>query len=454
MSTATPRAGPSRPWRRAALWLAVLAPLFYLSYGLANWWAGQQMALGQVSTVVFDWERRIPFWAWTVFPYWSINAFYGLSLFLSRSRHGVDRHGLRLLTAQLIAVSCFVLWPMHFSFGQPQADGAPGLLFAALRGFDQPFNQAPSLHIALAVILWDWYRQFTQQRGQRWLLHVWTLAICFSVLTTFQHHFIDIPTGALLGMVCVWLWPLERKVALPVAWRLTRDVQRLKLAVLYGAAGCAVLALALWLGGAALWLVWPGVSLALVALNYLGFDARGFRMDGSGRMHWSARWLFGPYRLGAAINAWAWTRDLPARVEVVPGVWLGRRPSHREWSAAGRPRLVSLCAELPLHPAIQTTGRCLPLLDLVVPPQGRLQRAAHLIESQRGAGEHEPVWVCCALGFSRSAAAVVAWLLLYGDAPDTVHAEARARQARPQLVLGQGWREALARLHGLRRGAA
>lgn len=451
MTTRVIGSGEPRPWKRAALWLALLAPLFYLSYGLANWWAGQQMALGQVPSVVFEWEHHIPFWAWTVFPYWSINAFYGLSLFLGRSRHRVDRHGLRLLTVQLIAVSCFVLWPMHFSFGQPPADGAPGLLFAALRGFDQPFNQAPSLHIALAVILWDWYRQFTQHRWQRWLLHVWTLAICFSVLTTFQHHFIDIPTGALLGVVCVWLWPLEREVGLLRAWHTARDGQRIRLAVLYGVAGCALLMLAVWLGGVALWLVWPAVSLTLVALIYLGFGARGFRMDRSGRMHWTARWLFGPYRLGAAINAWAWTRHLPARVEVVPGVWLGRRPSHHEWLAAGRPRLVSLCAELPLHAGAQTAGRCLPLLDLVVPAQGRLQRAAHLIESQRGAGVHEPVWVCCALGFSRSAAAVVAWLLLYGDAADPAQAEARARQARPQLVLGQAWREVLGRVQTLRR---
>ncbi len=44
--------------------------------------------------------------------------------------------------------------------GSRRSTGAPALLFNALRGFDQPFNQAPSLHIALAVILWDWYRQF------------------------------------------------------------------------------------------------------------------------------------------------------------------------------------------------------------------------------------------------------------------------------------------------------
>ena len=72
-------------------------------------------------------------------------------------------------------------------------------------------------------------------------------------------------------------------------------------------------------------------------------------------MGWAARWLFAPYRLGAAVNAWLWTRKLPASVEVAPGLRLGRRPTRAEWLAAGKPRLVSLCAELQL-PAGVTHG--------------------------------------------------------------------------------------------------
>ncbi|GAB4090380.1 phosphatase PAP2/dual specificity phosphatase family protein [Hydrogenophaga soli] len=434
------------PWRRSVAWLALLGPLFYLTYGLANWWAMQRWAAGQVPSVVFAWERHIPFWDWTIFPYWSINAFYGLSLFLSRSKHRIDRHAARLLTAQFVAVACFVTWPLHFSFGQPEAHGAAGFLFAALRGFDQPFNQAPSLHIALAIILWDWYRPLMRHAWQRVLLHIWTLAICASVLTTYQHHFIDIPTGALLGLLCVWLWPLEREVALPSAWRLTRDGQRLKLVLLYFLGSVGLLVLALWRGGGALWLTWPATSLFLVSLSYLGLGARGFRMARSGQMHWSARWLFAPYLWGASLNAWVWTRALPPRVEVVPGVWLGRRPRHAEWLAAGQPALVSLCAELPLNAAARPVSRCLPLLDLVVPSPAHLQRAASLVQAQRRASEGGVVWVCCALGFSRSAAAVVAWQLLYLGPPDLALAEARTRQARPQLVLGADWMRALTSL--------
>jgi hypothetical protein len=305
-----------RPWKRAAAWLVFLGPLFYATYGFANWWATTR---AHVPSMAFDWERQIPFWPWTIFPYWTINAFYALSLFLARGKHTLDRHALRLVTATLVACTCFILWPLHFSFGQPPVDGAPAFLFNALRGFDQPFNQAPSLHIALAVILWDWYRQFIRPLWARLVLHAWAFAICASVLTTWQHHFIDIPTGALLGLFCVWLWPLERKVSMPRAWRCTRDPQRWKLAGFYAVGAALFLAAALHGGGIALWLAWPAASLALVALNYAGFGARGFQMNAHGRMGWAARWLFAPYRLGAALNAWLWTRKLPASVEVVAG---------------------------------------------------------------------------------------------------------------------------------------
>ena len=423
-------------WKRAAAWLALLGPLFYVAYGFANWWAATRAA---VPTLVFAWEHSLPFWPWTIFPYWTINVFYALSLFLARDRHTLDRHGARLLTATCVAVACFVLWPLRFDFGQPPVSGAPAFLFNALRSFDQPFNQAPSLHIALAVILWDWYRRLLTATWARMALHLWAFAICASVLTTWQHHFIDIPTGLLLGLICVWLWPLERVVSLPHGWRMARDARRWKLAGLYLIGALGLFAGAIALGGMGLWLAWPAASLGLVALNYAGLGARGFQMDRHGRMRWAARWLLMPYRLGAAINARLWTHRLPAYAEVMPSLWFGRIPTFAEWEAAGRPRLLSLSAELRLPPV--KGAFCVPLLDLAVPVPLRLRHAAHVIESQLSSGEC--VWVCCALGFSRSAASVTTWLRLYGMADSASEAEALMRRARPQIVLGAAWQQAI-----------
>lgn len=431
-----------RAWPRAARWLALLGPFFYLSYGVANHWAGTR---GPVPSVVYDWERQIPFWAWTIFPYWTINAFYALSLFLSRNRHEMDRHAARLLTAQCVAVACFMLWPLQFSFGQPAVDGPSAFLFNALRGFDKPFNQAPSLHIALTIILWDWYRRrIGQSAWAHAVLHLWAFAIAASVLTTWQHHFIDIPTGALLGLLCVWLWPIERRVAPARAWRTTRDPRRWRLALLYALGGVLCLALALHSGGVGGWLAWPAVSLLLVALNYAGLGALGFAMGPDGRMHWATRWLFAPYRLAAAINAWLWTRRLPAATEILPGVRLGRLPTRAEWEAAGRPRVLSLCAELQAPP--MAGARCVPMLDLVAPTPTQLRRAVGAIETARARGES--LWICCALGFSRSAGALVGWMASRDPAAGWAGAEARVRTVRPQIVLPAFWRRRLERLQG------
>ncbi|TJV02160.1 MAG: serine/threonine protein phosphatase, partial [Mesorhizobium sp.] len=141
---------------RAALWLAFLAPFFYSTYGFANWLASTR---DHVGSIVFSWEHHVPFVAWTIVPYWSINLFYGLSLLLNDSRQGVDRLAGRYLTAQIVAVACFILFPLTATFVRPETSGLPGFLFAVLGGFDKPFNQAPSLHIALLVIIWDHWRQ-------------------------------------------------------------------------------------------------------------------------------------------------------------------------------------------------------------------------------------------------------------------------------------------------------
>ena len=73
------------------------------------------------------------------------------------------------------------------------------------------------------------------------------------------------------------------------------------------------------------------------------------------------------------------------------------------------------------------------MLDLVTPSQRQLERAAQAIESATKAG---PVLVCCALGFSRSAMAVAAWLLASAKASTVSEAIGMIRRARPAIVLG------------------
>ena len=88
------------------------------------------------ASIVFDWETAIPFLPWTIVPYWSIDLMYGLSFLACRSPREINHHGLRLLTAQLVSVACFVAFPLRFSGDKPAADGVFGALFDALASYN------------------------------------------------------------------------------------------------------------------------------------------------------------------------------------------------------------------------------------------------------------------------------------------------------------------------------
>ena len=430
-----PAATAHRPWGRAAGWLVVLGPFFFLSYGFANWWTGQ---LPHVGSVVFGWERHIPFLPWTIGPYMSLDAFYAGSLFLCATRAELDTHARRLLAASTISVAGFLLFPLQFSFVRPATSGFNGALFNVLMGFDKPYNQAPSLHISLVMLVWLVFARHL--RGvARGAMHIWFGLIAMSVFTTFQHHFIDGVAGAVVAVVVVYLLPDA-----PHAWRpvpALADAPRrrwLAAGYLLGATGCAGLAAAL--GGWAWLLLWPAAALLLVGLAYGRFGVGIFQKQ-AGRLSWAAGLLLLPYRLGAWWSSRWLTRHQAPAAEVVPGLWLGRAPGradHRHLPAA----ILDLTAEFSRPTAARRRPyRSVPLLDLAVPTPAELARAVAALDELCPVG---PVLVHCALGYSRAAVVVAAWLLHRGLSATPEAAVARVRAARPQVVLSGGHRMALA----------
>jgi len=415
-----------RPWRRAIAWLAFLGPFFFASYGFANWLASRRVDVGAVA---FDWERSIPFVPWTIVPYWSIDLLYCLSIFICTTRRELDRHAQRLLAVQLISIAFFIALPLRFSFDRPVADGLFGALFTALGSFDKPFNQAPSLHIGLLIVIWVTLAQHCAPRW-RWILHAWMTLIGLSILTTYQHHFIDLPTGLAVGFAVLWALPDERESPLR-SLAFTTDPARRRLALRYalGAVVCAAFAC---LGGTWLWLFWPALALALVALNYAATGAAGFQKDSHGRLSTGARGLLLPYLIGARINSRLWTRRHPLPAAVTEDVWIGRIPSAADLRASAFAAIVDLSAELSCGGDETCLYRSFPVLDLTVPDASVLRAAAEAIEEGRQRG---PVLVCCALGYSRSAAAIVAWLLMTRRAATVDEAMSMVRKARPAIVL-------------------
>lgn len=412
---------PARPLRRATLALVGLGVLFYASYGFSNWIAGLR---GNVPSIVFDWEHAVPFVPWTIVPYWTTNLFYAGSLFLCAGERELAVHVRRLLTTQLVAVACFLAVPLKFSFAKPDTSGSFGFLFDSLGAFDRPFNQAPSLHVALTVVLGALYLRHLSSRLVS-LFVAWSALVVASTLTTYQHHFIDLPTGALLGFLVLWLWPMEGGSPLAGA-RITTAPDRRALALRYGLGACAVAGTALAFGGVALWLLWPALSLLLVALAYGWIGPAAFAKEADGRTGLAARVLLAPYFVGAFVNSRLWTRAEPSRVEVCDGIFLGRFPMSAD--LAGIATVIDLTAEFS-RPDGDVVWRAIPCLDLVAPEAERLARAADAIGAAEG-----PVLVVCALGYGRSVAALAVWLVRSRRVATIGEALERLRRVRPRLA--------------------
>ena len=445
-------------FKTSLLKLALIGALFYTSYGLSNHYAA---SLTYVPEVAFAWERNIPFWEWTILPYWSLNLMYAAAFFLCRNAREQNRYVARLVSAQIVATTCFMLFPLHFGWPKPPTDGLWGVMFDSLVAFDLPYNQSPSLHIALSIIVGAFY--WTRFPKIRLPILLWQSLIALSVLTTYQHHFIDMPTGALLGWLVLWAIPqhgvspfrrpfdtqgrlktseasfCEAKTN-AVSFARTSEAsfreaktspatrsREIKIAMLY-LAGAVLSALPSLFGGAWLWMLWGSVSLSVVAFAYLTGNAAVFQKQADGKLSAAATILLLPYLAGVRLNMAYWLRGKAKTVRVRDDVLIG--------SVSGisddLPAVLDVCAEYP-RPRYRGAYRVLPLLDMVVPSENDLMQAASLLEALRR--QHGKVLTCCALGYGRSASVVLTWLLAYGGCRDLAQATAELKQARPQMVL-------------------
>lgn len=408
-------------WKRGLAWLLLLAPFFFASYNFSNWLAAQRT---DVSVVVFDWEHGMPFIPWSILSYWSIDLFYGLSLLMPRSRDELDAHAKRLFTAQVISVLCFIAFPLRFSFIRPETSGITGWMFDVLLGFDKPFNQAPSLHISLLVILWTLYARYLTGLWL-WITRLIAISIGLSVLTTYQHHFIDIPTGALVGCVAVMLFPLQPQTPIK-----QRDPRRFVLGAYYLTGALLLTVLAILLKGAWLWLLWGACALTIVAIIYFLGNPLLFR-NPNGRMEEAVLVLLAPYLLAAWLNSRCWTRKHPEPSEIVSGLYLSRLPSRSVIKKLQPVTLVHGCAELPVMSCGQPVYG-VPMLDLLAPEVVQIEQGVEAITAAQQTGN---ILVFCALGYSRSAVLIIASLIEQGHAATIDEAVDIVRKARPRLVL-------------------
>ena len=438
--------------------LVVVAAIFYASYGATNAIAS---ARANVPEIYFAWERAVPFWAWSIVPYWSLNLLYALGFFLCRDAGELTRYVTQLLAAQIIATLFFIAFPLQISWEKPVVSGISGFLFSSLAAFDLPFNQAPSLHIILCVVVGAFYLRKARAVWLKAALAAWFALIGLSVLTTYQHHFIDIPTGLAAGCFVLLVRPMDGE---PLRFTMAAEAARYKWAALY--LGLAFLTLFAAIAGAKiwgawmLWLSWASLSFALVACGYAFLGARVFAKNGQGCHAAAAKALLLPYLCVARLNALFWLRGRRLSDEILPGLYLG---SVKE---AGKFDAVLDCAAEFERPNGAQIYASLPMLDMITPSADELKLGADELErlvkmafsaeangyanernlkfdeqtdaranlqtrgaaneskigearqifansNERAAENGKKVLVCCALGYGRSASVLLAWMVIY-----------------------------------------
>ncbi|WP_437528285.1 hypothetical protein WME79_44650 [Sorangium sp. So ce726] len=212
----------------------------------------------------------------------------------------------------------------------------------------------------------------------------------------------------------------------------------------YGSLFIALSASLLWLavmvGDAGLALLWPALSFALVGAAYLARQPAllGKRVDGT--LAWWACLLFAPYFL-LTWSIWHGERLLgreDCANEVVPGLWVGRRPCGQELPEGVRV-IVDMTAEFPAAAAMRRHPGylCMPVLDGTAPEVGALRGLIHRLHGK------EAIYLHCASGHGRSATIAAALLLSRGLAANVSEAEAQLRLRRPGIRLNAAQRRAL-----------
>jgi membrane-associated phospholipid phosphatase len=406
---------------RTSLWLAAL---FLFVYGGSNLLAARHAGVG---SYYFAWERHIPFVPLMLLPYMSIDLFFLAAPFVCDAR-GRAVLARRVVAAILVSGAFFLLMPLRFAFDRPAVSGWLGALFGGFRHLDRPFNQFPSLHIALLIILAGVYGRCT--RGAvRGFLAVWFVLIGLSTVLTYQHHVIDVFGGAALGVLCVYFFPMN--AAPPRAGGMLNARVGAYYAV--GAAMLSVAAVAWRPGG---WLLlWPALSLAVLAAGYFGAGSWIYRKSG-GRLSPGARIMLWPALLGQRLSLIYYRRRSGAWDAMTDRLWIGRLLSGAEATAAvkaGVSTVVDLTGEFSEARAFRAAAyHSLPILDLTAPSMELLDEAVRVI----GRGVRRGiVYVHCKAGYSRTAAVVGAYLLASGAAVSAEQAMAMVRAARRGMVI-------------------
>ncbi|MDD4883162.1 dual specificity protein phosphatase family protein [Sulfuricurvum sp.] len=411
-----PALSASATLKERFVWVLFMGALFFILYGAAN----QYASLTPHPSIFMEWERRIPFVPSFIIPYMSSDVMFCIAFLLPQSRLELRILAMRVLFIVTFSVLIFTLFPLQFGFEKPHSDEYQWLF--GLLSADLPYNQLPSLHISFAIVLWASMRSHLTNLFLKYAVALWLWLIALSTLLVYQHHFIDLPTGALMGALAIALIRPNNRVLEKFT-----TPRSLKVGLYYLAT--AVLFLVGAFAYHSIIALWLFFSMLAVAIVY----AFGFNHLIAGENARASLWqwiLFAPYFIGTNLS-WRWyKRKLPLMSQVEDRIYFGRYPSQSEYDSIrslGITHAINLALEHQINRSMIEQTR-IPFLDLTIPDPEALHNVVLMIEAKKENG----VYVHCALGLSRSVMAISAWMLYRGFT--MMQIEERLRELRLAYV--------------------
>lgn len=147
-------------------------------------------------------DRMIPFVPNAVYLYESLYLLMPVAPWLMRSKEELYRYSSGLILMSFVGFCFFFFLPT--SNPRPVDVLDTNILYRTLILLDSELNAFPSLHTAYALFhsacchvifcKGSWHKLV------RWIFWIWALLIMLSTLLTKQHVFIDVLSGALLGI--------------------------------------------------------------------------------------------------------------------------------------------------------------------------------------------------------------------------------------------------------------
>jgi membrane-associated phospholipid phosphatase len=394
--------------KERVIWMLYLGTVFFLLYGSAN----QLTSLtAPHPSFVIDWENSIPFVDAFIVPYMSSDLMFVIAFLLPYTRLELRILALRVFFIVLLSVVIFVLFPLQFSFEKPTIENFK-FLFKALEA-DLPFNQLPSLHVGFVVILWYSMAPKINSLLVKMMLFSWFILIVASTLLVYQHHFIDLPTGAMVGFLAIYLIHKKSESKLLRAFMTPRS---LKMAFYYLVGAIIFMVLAFKFSTVWFLFIWLFASLLTVSVAY-AFGWEWLLVSKDSKANLFQKLFLLPYFLGNYLSLQYYSKKLKPFSKVEEGLYIGRYLKENEYQALKEQNInhsLNLALEQQFQKPVLKEKR-LALMDQTIQNPKALHEAVLYIE------EHDGVYVHCALGLSRSILVISAWLIYHGKSLDEVY---------------------------------